>query len=210
MKKIFTLFLIIVAITLVCFGAKKIVKKIQYNNYVEKVKKGWYVEILNDFIYVREEPYRYSHSTTKVYKGEVYEVLKNDLNDPNLYWYLIKFRDGSTGWIANTTSGTYLKDYNNSQDIAIPIIKFKDDEYHVVNIKDINYDHLTVWDDRDDYKITHIVYHEVDESKNIDQYWIKYTITDASGKYSSKTQKIIFENLPSEDEVVSFTEYTRD
>ena len=103
-----------------------------------------------------------------------------------------------------------MKDYNNPTDIAIPIIKFKEDEYHVVSIKDINYDHLITWDDRDDYKITHIIYHEVDEAKDINQYWIKYTITDASGKYSSKTQKIIFETVPDESEVVDFTEYTRD
>jgi hypothetical protein len=59
-------------------------------------------------------------------------------------------------------------------------------------------------------KITHIVYHEVDALRGIDQYWIKYTITDASGKYSSKTQKIEFENKPSEDEVTSFAYYDPD
>ena len=76
-------------------------------------------------------------------------------------------------------------------------------------INDITYDHLNPWDDRDDYKITHTIYHEVDEAKNIDQYWIKYTISDKSGKHSSKTQKIVFEKIPDESEVVSFTEYTR-
>ena len=72
-----------------------------------------------------------------------------------------------------------------------------------INLKSIR-------DDKDDYKITHIVYHEVDALRGIDQYWIKYTITDASGKYSSKTQKIEFENKPSEDEVTSFAYYVPD
>lgn len=51
---------------------------------------------------------------------------------------------------------------NNPEDIATPIIKFKENVYKVVSINDINYNHLETWDDKDDYKITHIVYHEVD------------------------------------------------
>ena len=210
MKKAFTIFLILIALTGVGYGIKKVVDKKQEEKRIAEVKKGWYVEILTDFINVREQPDRYSFSPTTVKKGEVYEVVENDLSDPNLYWYLVKFKDGSTGWIANNTSGTYLKDNNNPNDVAIPIIKFDEGEYHVVSIDDINYDHLRVWDDKDDYEITHTIYHEVNKSKNINQYWIKYTITDASGKYSSKTQKIIFEIAPEESEVTDFTLFNRD
>ena len=210
MKKAFTIFLILIALGAVGFGIKKIIDKKQEEARIKEVKKGWHVEILTDFINVREKPDRYSYSPSTVKKGEVYEVAENDLSDPNLYWYLIKFKDGTTGWIANNTSGTYLKDNNNPNDVAIPIIKFDEDEYHVVSIDDIKYNHLIVWDDKNDYEITHKVYHEVNTAKNIDQYWIKYTITDASGKYSSKTQKIVFENNPDDSEVLNFSEFDRD
>lgn len=210
MKKVFTLFLILIAVSGIGYGIKKVVDKKQEEKRIAEVKKGWHVEIITDYINVREKPDRYSYSPSTVEKGDVYEVIEVDLNDPNLYWYLIEFKDGSTGWIANNTSGTYLIDNNNPNDVAIPIIKYDDDEYHVVSINDINYDHLRVWDDKDDYKITHIVYHEVDKAKKIDQYWIKYTITDGSGKYSSKLQKIIFENTPDESEVTDFALFKRD
>lgn len=210
MKKAFTTFLILIALAGIGFGIKKIIDKKAEEARIEEVKKGWHVEILTEYINVREEPDRYSYSPSTVKQGEVYEVVENDLSDPNLYWYLIKFKNGTTGWIANNTSGTYLQDNNNPNDIAIPIIKFKNDEYHVMSIDDITYDHLQTWDDKDDFEISHIVYHEIDKYKGIDQYWIKYTITDASGKYSSKTQKIIFEIAPNEEDVTSFLEYTRD
>ena len=210
MKKAFTTFLILIAIAGIGFGIKKIIDKKIEEKRIEEVKKGWHVEILTEYINVREEPDRYSYSPSTVKQGEVYEVVETNLDDPNLYWYLVEFKDGSTGWIANNTSGTYLKDHNNPNDIAIPIIKFEEDEYHVVSIDDIKYDHLSVWDDKDDYEITHIVYHEVDKRKDINQYWIKYTITDKSGKYSSKTQKIIFEITPDESKVTNWSEYTRD
>jgi len=177
---------------------------------IEEAKKGWHVEILTDYINIRDQADRYSNILGQVKKGGIYKVIKYSLNDPNLYWYYIQLPEGKRGWIANNTSGTYLKDWNNPEDIATPIIKFKENVYKVVSINDINYNHLETWDDKDDYKITHIVYHEVDALRGIDQYWIKYTITDASGKYSSKTQKIEFENKPSEDEVTSFAYYDPD
>ena len=210
MKKGFTIFLILVALIGVGYGVKKVVDKKQEEKRIAEVKKGWHVEILTDFINVREKPDRYSYSPTTVKKGEVYKVIENDLNDPNLYWYLVEFKDGSEGWIANNTSGTYLKDNNNPNDVAIPIIKYDEEIYHVVSIDDINYDHLRVWDDKDDYKITHVVYHEVNKAKKINQYWINYTITDASGKYSSKLQKIEFEITPDEKDVVDFVLFERD
>lgn len=210
MKKAFTIFLILVALCGVGYGVKLFLAKQKEAQRIEEAKKGWHVEILTEYINVREKPDRYSREMSKVYQGDIYKVIENDLNDPNLYWYLVEFSDGSTGWIANNTSGTYLKDNNNPTDIAIPIIKFDEAEYHVVSIDDIKYDHLRTWDDKDDFEITHKIYHEVNKAKDIDQYWVKYTITDKSGKYSSKTQKIIFEIRPDESKVLSWSEYTRD
>ena len=207
MKKFFITLLIIGALVGGFFGFKKYRANKIEEKRIADAKKTWHVEILNDYINVRDHADRYSNIIGKVEKGGIYKVIKNDLKDPNLYWYYVELSEGKKGWIANNTSGTYLKDVDNPQDIAIPIIKFKDNVYKVVSINDINYKHLTAWDDKDDYTITHEVYHEVDTLRNIDQYWIKYTITDASGKHSSKTQKIEFENNPSEDEVTSFAYY---
>lgn len=192
------------------FGAKKIYTTIRDNKRMAEIKKGWHVEILEEFVNIREEPYRYSFSPGIVNKGEVYEVLEINLDDPNFYWYKIQIDRVSTGWIANNTSGTFLKDINNPNDVAIPIIKFKENEYKVLDISKINYDHLIVWDDKDDYVITHKVYKEYDRIKDEINYWVKYTITDKSGKFSSKTQKVIFETFPDDSEVEDWADYTRD
>ena len=50
----------------------------------------------------------------------------------------------------------------------------------------------------------YIIYHEVKEYDNIDQYWIKYTITDKAGKETSKMQKIEFKETPDESQVEDF------
>ena len=208
MKKIFTLFLIIVGLFVAFKIGNLVYKKVRYNMYVKEVKKDWYVEVTTDVLKVREHPTATSRKLAEAKRGEVFAVLDYDVKDEKFYWYHIKMQDGTKGWLANPKAmGKYLKDYNGEEiDVATPTISFKENEYHVVSIKDINYDHLKAWDDRKGYKITHVVCHEVDEEKDIDQYWIKYTITDKSKKSSSKVQKIIFEKLPSEEDVIDFSE----
>ena len=129
MKKAFTIFLILAALSGIGYGVKIFLAKQNEEQRIEEAKKGWHVEVLTEYINVREKPDRYSREMSKVYQGDIYKVIENDLSDPNLYWYLVEFNDGSTGWIANNTSGTYLKDNNNPNDIAIPIIKFDEAEY---------------------------------------------------------------------------------
>ena len=209
MKKIFTLFLIIIGAFVAFKIGNVIFKKIKYSMYVKEVKKDWYVEVTTDVLKLREHPTATSRKLAEAKKGDVFPVLEYDVNDAKFYWFKVKTQDGIVGWLANPKAvmGKYLKDYNGEEiDIATPTISFKDNEYHVVSIKDINYDHLKAWDDRKGYKITHVVCHEVDTEKDIDQYWIKYTITDKSKKSSSKVQKIIFEKKPSEEEVIDFNE----
>ena len=205
MKKLFTFFLICCALAGGFVIAKKIKVSIDDKKYVERVKKGWYLEVLVDELNVREQANQHTNVLDTVKKGEVYEILDYEINNSGNYWYKIKLRNTGTGWVANPKKGTkYVETFNGTIDVATPTIKFKENVYHVISIKDINYDHLTAWDDTDDYKITHIICHEVDTSKQIDQYWIKYTIKDGSGKYSSKKQKIEFEKLPNEEDVVDF------
>ena len=208
MKRLFTLILILGALFLGYKGVKKIIDSQQQKAYIKEVKKGWYVEIVSDYLRVRSLPNRTTGDEIgRVYAGEVYKVLEVDLKDSSHYWFKIEYNHG-TGWVAQDLSGTLLIDHNDPTDIATPSVKYSENEYHVISIDDINYKHLIIWDDRDDYTVTHQIYHEVDPVKEIDQYWIKYTVTDASGKHSSKTQKIIFEIPPEEDEVLPFSEHT--
>lgn len=211
MKKFVSFILICVVLFGAFTVAKKVIHKIHFDNYMKEVKEGWYVEVLIDELNIREEATQFSNAIGVAKKGELYKVLDYEVGNDNKYWFHIELYNKGKGWVANPKTGSKnLEDHNGTIDVATPTVSFKDAVYHVISIKDINYDHLKLWDDREDYKVTHQVYHEVDESQNIDQYWIKYTITDASGKSSSKTQKIVFEQKPSEDEVLDFSEHTRD
>ena len=172
----------------------------------ENIKSGWYIEIIYDKpINVREEASAEAKSLGKVNKGEIYKVLDIDTESSKVYyWYKIEYK-GKEGFVASGRKKFWVKDYNNPKDIMTPQITFESNEYYVRTIDDINYKHLTVYEDSTDYNISHIVYYE----KEKDQYWILYTITDKSGKSSSKMQKIIFEIDPDEDRVVDFREYKR-
>ena len=60
-----------------------------------------------------------------------------------------------------------------------------------------------------DYEITFIVFHETEDYKGEDNYWIQWKIEDKSGKSSTKLQGIKFEEVPDETEVRPFTECKR-
>lgn len=202
----------VVCILLICLivggiGGYFYFKEIKEKKRIEEIKKGWYVEIIYDTpINVRDLPSTKGKELGKVEKGEIYKVL--DVNtDSSIYnWYKIEFED-TEGWIASGTKIHWVNDVNNPNDIAVPVIKYFEDVYNVVSIDDINYKHLEVVEDTDDYEITHVVYHEVVPSEHKDQYWILYTITDGAGKSSSKLQKIEFEERPDESKVTDFSEY---
>lgn len=176
---------------------------------IDTIKAGWYVEITNNYINVRTSPDTHAKKQGQVKKGEIYKVLEVNLSNSYYCWYKIEIDDKTTGWIANGVKSSYLIDHNNPNDIATPTLKFFETEYKVYSIDKINYKHLEITDDKDDYTVSHKVYHEVDASQNIDQYWIVYTVTDASGKSTSKTQKIIFIVKPDESEVIDFALYKK-
>ena len=208
MKKVFICLLFILLIVGGIFGYFY-VKDLKEKERIEEIKKGWYVEITyNDPINVRSKPSTNGDELGKVNKGEIYKVLDINYDSSAYYWYKIEFED-TVGWIASGRKIHWVNDVNNPNDIATPVIKYHEDVYKVINIKDINYKHLEVVEDTDDYEITHIVYHEVVKSQFIDQYWILYTITDGAGKSSSKLQKIEFEEEPDESEVVDFSKYRK-
>lgn len=96
-------------------------------------------------------------------------------------------------------------DHNNTNDIATPKIKILKEVYHVDTFKEINHDSILVTDDKNDFTIMHEVYKEIiDKKEKICQCWIKYTVTDKSGKVSSKTQRISFNEEPTEKEILPF------
>lgn len=206
-------FLIIVIILLVIsggIGGYFYIKDAKEKARIAEIKEGWYVEVLEDDVNIRDKGSANGTILGKTKKGDIYAVNDVDVAG-NTYWYEIDY-DGTPAFIFSSTKYNYLKDVNNPNDIATPTIKFFDKIYYVDSIDDINYDHLEVWDDRPGAEVTHQVYHEtgVDINGNIiDQYWIQYTVTDKEGKSSSKVQKIEFNKRPSEDRVLDFKDLER-
>ena len=207
--KNFWICVIFIALIVCGVGGYFLIKDITEKNRLENIKKGWYIEVtFEDPINVREKPNAKSESLGQVKKGDIYKVIDINYDNATYYWYKIEY--GKTeGWVASGRKIHWVKDVNNPNDIAVPEIKYHEAVYRVVNIDDINYKHLEVIEDTDVYTITHIVYHEVKPSENIDQYWILYTITDGANKSSSKMQKIEFEEKPDESKVVDFAQYKR-
>ncbi len=207
--KNFWLCLILLLILVGSVGGYIGIKTIKENKRLAEIKKGWYVEITHEEpINVRSKPNSKGEKIGEVKKGEIYKALEVDTENSIYYWYKIEYKD-TVGWIASGKKVHWLIDHNNTIDIAVPYVKFKENVYKVVSIDDINYKHLEVVEDTDDYEITHVVYHEVKPSEFIDQYWILYTITDGAGKSSSKMQKIEFEERPDESRVKDFLDYKK-
>lgn len=208
-------FLVILIILLLIGGgffAYKYISIEKGKDRIAEIKKGWYLEIITEELNVREKGSKNSKLLKTVQKGDIFKVLDVEVLGNNSFWYKIEYEDDKVGFVYNTKSLNYLEDYNNPKDIASPILKFNENVYYVDSIDDINYDHLYVWDDKPNYEVTHKVYHEVGvdfNGKNIDQYWIQYTITDGVGNTDSKLQKIVFTNKPSEDQVYNFYDLER-
>lgn len=175
---------------------------------IEEIKKGWHIEVENDYINIRKEASATADILGEVKKGEVYKVLEVEAVG-NTYWYKIEYEKDKYGWIFNSNNNDYLEDVNNPEDIASPTLKFYENVYYANSIDEINYDHLDVTDDKPGVTVTHKVYHELDSDTGKDQYWIQYTATDAVGKSVSKVQKIEFNVRPSEDQVLNFAELER-
>lgn len=207
MKKLLIIILILAVIG-GGFGAYYFFSGRANERNIEEIKKGWHVEIENDYINIRKEASATSDILGEVKKGEVYKVIEVEPVG-NTYWYKIEYEKDKYGWIFNSNSSDYLEDVNNPEDIASPTLKFFESVYYVNSIDEITYDHLEVEDDKSGVTVTHQVYHEVNTETGKDQYWIKYTATDAVGKSVSKVQKIEFNERPSEDQVLDFSELER-
>ena len=208
MKKLKIIFGILITIV-VGFFVVKFVLGVMEDARIKKIKEGWHIEVVNDYIKVRKEPDRNSSELGEVKKGEVYKVDDYENHNGN-FWYHVEYEKGKWGWVANPVGKDYLNDTNNEDDIKVPTIKFNDAVYYVDSIDDINYDHLEVTDDKPGVVVTHKVYHEVNEEQNKDQYWILYIATDAVGKTTKKVQKIEFNKKPDESQVEDFTKLAED
>lgn len=207
MKKFGIIILILCLIAGAFFGYKFVTKKVE-DARIEEIKKGWYVEVLNEYVKIRKEADRNSAELAEAKKGDVFKVDKMETLNGN-FWYYVEYENEKYGWVANPRNSDYLNDQNNPSDIKAPTIKFFDAIYYVDSIDAINYDHLEVTDDKEGVTVTHKVYHEVNEFEGKDQYWIEYTATDAVGKTTTKVQRIEFNNRPSESEVYAFSELER-
>ena len=214
-------FLVIIFIVIIGIAGYIFYQKKNEEKRIAEIKKGWYIEVVNDYINVRDEANSTSVRISKVKKGEVYKVLDlvNKKKEKECYWYHIELKNGETGYVCNPKGDNakikYLNDFNDPNDLYTPKISYKESVYKVSNIDSITYDHLDLWDDHDDYKVTHKVYHEKEKcdskSDGVEKYWIKYTITDGTDKSASTTQRIEFSEKPEESKVLNFcTDYKKD
>ncbi|MDD2470201.1 MAG: SH3 domain-containing protein [Bacilli bacterium] len=199
---------IVVVVVLIAIGGLLLKTYVNGQKGIAKmanIEKGWHVEISNSYINIRKEPSAYSVLLGKVEKDEKYEVLDINLENGRYIWYQIKIDKDNSGWVASGRSDPYLIDHNNPNDIATPVLKFSEEVCYANSIDDINYEHLEVWDDRDEFEITHKVYKEI-KNEGGHQYWIVYKVEDGVGKTTSKTQKIVFVNEPKDSEVLDFND----
>lgn len=208
MKKLKIIFGILITIVVGFFVVKLILGVVE-DARIKKIKEGWHIEVVNEYIKIRKEPDQTSSELGEVKKGEVYKVDDYENHNGN-FWYHVEYEKGKWGWVANPIGKDYLNDTNNEDDIKAPTIKFNDAVYYVDSIEDINYDHLEVTDDKPGVVVTHKVYHEVNEEQNKDQYWILYIATDAVGKTTKKVQKIEFNKKPDESQVEDFVKLAED
>lgn len=79
------------------------------DNFVQTNERNTTVkqlEVLVDFINIREEAGTYYGKKGQIYKGEIYTILneKSELTE-NCIWYEIKTTNGITGWIAGSYKG---------------------------------------------------------------------------------------------------------
>ncbi|MBQ9833938.1 MAG: SH3 domain-containing protein [Bacilli bacterium] len=202
MKKVIILILILA----LGFGGFKIYQKILDN------KNAWKVNILEDFINIREEHTAYSNKLGEAKKGEKYKVKEIYLEDKKYVWYKIELKDGKAGWISSSRKYPYVEEINNPNketdaeyitDYASPIIKYSEDKYYTRNIDTITYDHLNIIEDSE-YEVTSKIYKESCPSYH--QYWIIYSVVDKYDNKASKTQAIVFEEEPSDDRVLNLTD----
>lgn len=208
MKKLKIIFITIVLVG-VGIGVFIVGRNVLEAKRIEEIKKGWHVEIINEYINVRKDADRNSSILAEVKQGEVYKTDEYINNNGN-FWYHIEYEKNKWGWVANPIGKEYLKDNNNEDDIKSPTIRFEDAVYYANSIDEISYDHLEVTDDKPGVTITHKVYHEVNLEENKDQYWILYIATDKVGKVTKKVQKIEFNIRPDEEDVLDFINLAED
>lgn len=207
MKRVFKFLLVIAVVFGIGYLIKvKVIDPKAEAERIEEIKKGWYLEVKKDGRPIREEASPSAKILEKANKGAIYKCV-DAVKDSSYVWYKIELKKGKYAFMADTKGNKNLDSINGTVDLYSPILKFYDDIYRVESIDSINYDHLEIWDDKPDYIVEHEVYHELKPEEDIDQYWIRYTVTDAVGNKVSKTQKIEFNKRPAESKVKSWLEY---
>lgn len=210
MKKWVATFFVLVIIMIAGFGI------FVFMNEKEKNKIRWKVEIIHEYINVRDNPSTDSTVIGKAPQGNIYNVLSVNLDHPSYVWYEIEYRKGMSGWIASERNIPYVKEYNNPNykddedaqesyeiDYINPVIKYFDDKYYTYDINSISYDHLEIEDDSE-YEITNKLY--VEECINYRNFWIQYIVKDSFGNTSKKVQRIVFEVEPDSKGMASLSE----
>ena len=199
MKKFFKILIIALLLFAVYKGVRKFIE----------YKTAWKIMITEEKVNIREQATVYSNKLGEANRNDVF-IVKEKVLENKYVWYKIVLKndkDHQYGWISSERKYPYVKEVNEKKaktkdsvvtDNAKPVIKFNEDFYYTKDINTINYDHLTITDDSE-YKITSEVYKET--CPDYYQYWIVYTATDKYDNKASKTQAIVFEQEPSDDDV---------
>ena len=106
-----------------------------YKNESEKNKISWKVEIIHEYINVRDKASTDSTVIGKAYQGNVYPVISVNLDHPSYVWYEIEYRKGQSGWIASERNIPYVKEYNNPHFKENNEDKTVEDTYEIDYIK---------------------------------------------------------------------------
>jgi hypothetical protein len=203
MKKILPIFFVLALLIVAGFGV------FIYKEEQERNKIKWKVEIIHEYVNVRDASNTNSTIIGKAVQGNVYPVLSVNLDHPSYVWYEIEYRKGQSGWIASERNFPYVKEYNNPNfkpdednnsvedtyeiDYVNPVVKYYESIYYTHDINSITYDHLEI-EEESKYEITDKIY--VEQCKTYRNFWIQYVVTDSFGNTTKKVQKIVFEVEP--------------
>lgn len=131
-NKVIIITMSVICIVTICIMVLVFNKKSNQSNVRDESKSQ--IEIVNEYINIREERNVNSKVLGKVYKGEIYTVI-NEYNDTSFVWILIKTSNGIKGYISGKEQ--YVKRlYKTNHDIVSSSSTVNDDISSSSNIKD--------------------------------------------------------------------------
>ena len=128
---------------------------------------------------IRKKPTVESKDVGTVYEGELFTVLEH-IDEDDYYWYKIKTKQGTTGYIASDRNNEYVEIISGQIDREAPVITSKNDALVFLN-EEVNYDDIECTDNYTKCTLTYdnsnedyIIVNGVDDAGNETSFQIKY------------------------------------